>query len=93
MGKLQEELQQLADSLNIPNIITWKQGEFINSPKYDHMGEQWKFEQEEREQTLIRPGGGTNNALFQVSGYPDPSVITEYLEAVGKLLAEYKEDN
>lgn len=86
--KMLDEIDDIAEGLSIPSITTWRQGRFIDSPKYYKMGDKWRHEQEEREKTLIRPYGGTNNALFQVSGYVDNEVIAEYLEAVGKVLRQ-----
>ena len=88
--KLQDKLDALADNFNVPSITDWKQGRFIDSQKYSRMGGEWKDEQIAREKTLIRPFGGTHNALFQVtnSEINDNANITAYLEALGDLLSE-----
>jgi hypothetical protein len=88
MSDLRKKLDELADEFSLPSITEWKQGKFIYQPQYSKMGERWKYDQKEHEESLIRPGGGTNNALFQVKGNSSPEVITEYLEALGKLLSE-----
>lgn len=85
--ELNDKLEALADNFNIPSITIWKQGKFIDHPKYSHMDEHWVEEQKLRERTLIRPGGMTHNALFQVSSSGEDANIAEYLEAVGRLLA------
>lgn len=87
--KLRERLEALADNYNLPSITDWRQGKFIDSPKYDKMGLTWKHQQAEREETLIRPHGFTNNAIFQVHGTDRDKDIAEYLEALGRLLDSY----
>lgn len=84
--KLYDKLEALADNYNLPSIVDWKQGHFINSPKYSHMGIDWCKRQEDRELTLIRPHGFTNNAIFQVTGSVDDAKVAEYLQAIGELL-------
>jgi len=88
MSELEEKLEALADNYNIPSITTWKQGHFIDSPKYSHMDEEWKEESQSYEETLIRPYGETHNAIFKVAASPRNAEIAEYLEALGKLLKE-----
>lgn len=85
--ELVEKIQTLANDFDLPNITTWKQGRFIDMPRYNTMGAEWKKEQEQRELTLIRPYGGTNNALFQVSGTGRATDIAAYLEEIGFTLA------
>jgi len=91
------KIQTLANEYDLPSITTWKQGHFIDNPRYNKMGVDWKERQTEREKTLIRPYGGTNNGLFQVSGTDRATDITAYLEKVGEVLAqltkETEEDN
>lgn len=84
---MSDELQKLADKYGLPSITTWKQGVFIDSPRYSHMDEEWKEEARAHEHCVVRPGGGTNNALFQVLGGPDPASIVAYLQELGELLA------
>lgn len=86
---IREKLHELAKKYDLPSITTWKQGHFIDSKQYRHMRQEWKDQQEVTEQTLIRPHGGTNNALFQVGarGFNGPD-ITAYLEEVGDLLSQ-----
>lgn len=82
------ELTKLAVKFGIPSITTWQQGYFIDSPDYALMGEDWKKEQRSRENTLIRPGGGMNNALFQVTGAENDAKIAAYLQLLGELLTK-----
>lgn len=88
MSKLHEKLEALAREYDLPSITTWRQGEFIDSPRYSHMDEEWKEESRAYERSLIRPHGGTNNALFRVLGTESPANIVAYLQALGKLLDE-----
>lgn len=83
---IQKEFQKLADEWGLPEISTWQQGRFIDQPKYNRMGADWKQEQSDRERTLIRPGGGTNNALFQVSGAEDNAMIAAYISEVASIV-------
>lgn len=88
--KLQLKLESLANKYSLPSIIIWKQGRFIDQPKYTNMSDEWKNEQQLREQTLIRPHGGNNNALFQVcnSNANGEPFIAAYLDELGELLKE-----
>lgn len=61
MSEFEKKLEALADNFNLPSITEWRQGRFIDSPKYSRMGGDWKDEQQKSESTLIRPYGGTNN--------------------------------
>lgn len=93
MSDLLKQLDDLASEFSLPSITEWQQGKFIDGPQYSHMGEKWKAEQEAREETLIRPGGGTNNALFQVRLSAAAPEIAEYLEELGRILKEYCNEN
>lgn len=88
MSELERKLEAIADNFNLPSITEWRQGKFIDSPEYSRMSDEWKENQQTTESTLIRPYGGTNNALFKVYNSGQDSNIAEYLEAVGKVLRE-----
>lgn len=88
MEDVQKRLDKLAEEFDLPSITTWKQGEFLDSRQYAHMPDSWKEENRQRERTLIRPHGGTHNALFQVTGSGRDDDIVAYLVAVGELLAD-----
>jgi hypothetical protein len=88
--ELASRIDGLADKYGLPSITTWKQGHFLDSPRYSHESDAWKAEQEARERTLIRPGGGTNNGLFQVSHSEDDALIVKYLENIGSYLAQLR---
>lgn len=90
MSKLKQELETLAEKYSLPSITTWQQGYFIDQPKYSSMSEGWKKEQRSRENTIIRPGGGTNNPLFQVRGAENDAKIAAYLQEVAELLGAQK---
>jgi hypothetical protein len=87
-SKLSVKLDKLAEEYNLPSITTWMQGRFIDNPRYDNIGSVAKSVHEQREKTLIRPGGGTNNALFRVTMTDYEEIIPKYLEEVGKILKE-----
>lgn len=89
---LKQALNDLAETYDVPSITTWKMGRFVDSKSYDRMGMEWKAEQMIREASLIRPGGGTNNAIFRVEGNEEPSTITMYLEALGELLEKVERE-
>jgi hypothetical protein len=89
--EIKNMLADLTNKYCLPPITEWKQGKFIDSPKYDRMGEDWKNEQIIREKHLIRPNGGTNNALFSVDCY-FPDKITAYLEDLGDHLASLEKE-
>lgn len=93
MSELDKALKILSQEWGLPDIRTWRQGRFIDHPRYNHMGKDWKREQEFREATLVRPNGGTNNALFQVSGAEDNTKIVEYLEEIATLLTRIAKQN
>jgi hypothetical protein len=78
-----KKLDQLAKKYDLPSITTWKQGKFIDFPQYRNSPEHWKEEKRREEQTFIRPGGGTNNALFKIDGAFDNANIAKYLEELG----------
>lgn len=60
---------------DIINPEYWYQGSFINSSKYNHMGQEWKDERTEEEKTIIRDKRSLN-PVFQVSGsIKDDSVV------------------
>lgn len=86
MNKLRSELDELADKHNIPSITTWYQGYFKYQRQYRNQPKSWIDEQDRREKTIIRPHGGTNNALFKITGSQDDANIANYLEELGKLL-------
>lgn len=88
---LKNELEKLAGTYDLPSITVWKQGRFIDSPRYAHDSQEWKDNANRYEKTLIRPYGGTNNALFRVDQSEYPSDITEYLQQVGELLERLTE--
>lgn len=90
MSKLTKDLDALAEKYEVPSITTWEQGYFLDLPQYSSMSESWKKEQKIKENTLIRPGGGTNNGLFQVSGAENNSKIAAYLQEVSELLRDYE---
>ena len=87
-SQTKETLQSIAERYGLPSITTWQQGYFMNQDKYKHMGEDWRKEQIHREQTLIRPYGGTNNALFQITGSEYDQKITAYLQTIAEYLAK-----
>lgn len=84
--ELKDDLKRLSDEWGLPDFRTWRRGRFIDQPQYNRMGADWKREQELREVTLIRPHGGTNNALFQISGAEDNAKIVAYISEVASLL-------
>lgn len=90
MSKLEEKLEALADNYHIPSITEWRQGHFIDQPKYSHWSDEAKTDAEREERTRIRPHGFMNNAIFTISGTDSSraSEIVEYLEEVGRLLKE-----
>jgi hypothetical protein len=90
--KILAEIDIMAAKRDIPSITTWQQGQYIDMPQYNRMPSKWKREQALREETIIRPYGGTNNPLFAVIGAENPAAITGYLETVGQYLAKLTED-
>lgn len=86
--RFRDELQKLEKKYNIPGIESWKQGRFIDQQRYNCMSTEWKKEQRKYEKSLIRPYGGTNNALFKVSNGNHDQDVAAYLEEVGRLIGK-----
>jgi hypothetical protein len=91
-AELKSELEKLAGKFNVPSITVWQQGRFIDSPRYQHHPQEWKDSADRHERMLIRPYGGTNNALFMVRNNEDEANIAEYIAAVGALLERLTDD-
>lgn len=85
---LSTKLNDLADKYEIPSIITWRQGRFIDGPDYKRWPQELKDKAEVAERRRIRPGGGKNNPLFQVAGSANDSNIAAYLSEVAELLSQ-----
>lgn len=83
---LKDKLDSLSEEFNIPSITTWSQGKFIDSPRYKYMSTIAKSTHDHIEKTSIRPGGGTNNALFRVTNTNLDEIIPKYLEKVAAVL-------
>lgn len=90
-AQLKSELEKLAGIHNVPSITVWQQGRFIDSPRYDGHSQEWKDHADKYERMLIRPYGGTNNALFKVDRSDNDANIAEYIAAVGALLERLTE--
>lgn len=66
------------------SINRWQQGKFINHPKYDHMGQCWKDEQDKIEMLLVRPHP-TENAICRCATPGDTKWIASRLNLASDL--------
>jgi hypothetical protein len=60
------------------SINTWQQGKFVDHAKYDHMGQEWKDEQNKIESFLVRPYP-TENAICKTTTPQDAKWIASRL--------------
>jgi hypothetical protein len=65
-------------------IETWRQGAFIDHPKYSNMGEKWKNDMRYQESFLVRPSSH-GNAILRAVNPEIAKWVAERLNVAAKL--------
>lgn len=72
-------------------IITWRQGVFIDGPKYAHQSREWKAGANIAESFLVRPSP-TGNAICKATDPETAAWIAERLNLAARLQAKYPKE-
>lgn len=65
-------------------IQSWQQGQFLDQPKYEKMGDLWKDDRRKEERHLVRPAP-TDNAVCWCPDPEDAEWIAQRLNLASKL--------